>query len=65
MTLKPGQTVRVGNKWGTISYFIGNNKAVVMLDDLYLVQVRLENLKVAGQGRAGQSRFIHLPFRTA
>lgn len=48
MKLKPGQTVRIGSQWGTISYFTGNNKAVVMLDDLYQVPVGLENVKVAG-----------------
>ena len=46
MTLKPGQTVKVGEQWGTVSYLIGSQMVVVTLDDMSQVRVGLENVKV-------------------
>lgn len=45
MTLKPGQTVKVGEQWGTVSYLIGSQMVVVTLDDMSQVRVGLENVK--------------------
>ncbi len=53
MKLKPGQTIRIGSQWGTISYFIGGQIAVVMLDDMSHVQVNLENLEAVKPGPRG------------
>ena len=56
MKLKPGQTVRIGNKWGTISYFTGSQIAVVMLDDMSHVQVNLGNLEAVRLSSPGPVR---------
>ena len=41
---KPGQTVRIGNRWGTISYFMSSQVPVVMLDYMSHLRLSLENL---------------------
>ena len=49
MRIKPGQTIRMGHQWGTVSYLIGNVYAIVTLDDLSQAKIRIADVRIVAQ----------------
>ena len=48
--LKTGQTINIEGRWGTVTYLIGNNAAIVTMDDDLQVQAWLESLRLPVKG---------------
>ena len=44
--LKTGQTINIEGRWGTVTYLIGDNMAIVTMDDDLQVQAWLESLRL-------------------
>ena len=49
MRIKPGQTIRIGHQWGTVSYLIGNAYAIVTLDDFSQAKIRIADVRIVAQ----------------
>jgi len=52
--LKPGQTINIAGRWGTVTYLIGDDAAVVTLDDDAQVQAALADITVPATLRSGR-----------
>ena len=49
MRIKPGQTIRIGHQWGTVSYLVDNAYAIVTLDDFSQAKIRIADVRIVAQ----------------